>query len=80
MTDGLHTACIQNAPLSLADALAGLRDGALSAGQLVEACIARIAARNGDLHAFLYLDAEGARGAATIPAAGPLSGLSLIHI
>jgi hypothetical protein len=75
MTGALHAACIQNDPLSLAGALAGLQGGTLSATQLVEDCLARIAARNDALHAFLHLDAEGARGVAATPAAGPLSGI-----
>ena len=75
MTDALHTACIQNEPLSLADTLSALQGGALSATQLVEGCLARIAARDGALHAFLHLDAEGARGAVASPVAGPLSGI-----
>lgn len=75
MTGGLHTGCIQNAPPSLADALAGLRSGALSAGRLVEDCLARIAARDGELHAFLHLDPSAARGAPASPVDGPLSGI-----
>jgi aspartyl-tRNA(Asn)/glutamyl-tRNA(Gln) amidotransferase subunit A len=51
--------------LSLAEAGHGLRTGKLSAVQLVEACLARIEAREPQLHAFLHLDAAGAmRGAA----------------
>ena len=75
MTDSLHTACIQNSPPSLAGALAGLQSGALSAARLVDDCLARVAARDGALHAFLHLDAVGARSVAATPAAGPLSGI-----
>ena len=75
MTDSLHTACIQNSPPSLAGALAGLQSGALSAARLVDDCLARVAARNDALHAFLHLDAVGARSVAATPAAGPLSGI-----
>jgi aspartyl-tRNA(Asn)/glutamyl-tRNA(Gln) amidotransferase subunit A len=51
---------------SLVDAAAAIRDGRLGAVELVETCLSRIEERNGELNAFVYLDADGARRAAEV--------------
>lgn len=54
--------------------LARIAAGAATARDVLEACLARIAAREPALHVFAHLDAEAARAA--LPAAqGPLGGL-----
>ena len=54
-----------NEPMpSVVDAAAAVRDGRLGSLDLVEECLARIDARNDELNAFVYVDAEGARRAA----------------
>jgi len=75
MSASLHTSCIQRGPISLADALAGLDSGALTPGRLVDDALARIAARDAALHAFMHLDADCARAAAARPRSGPLGGI-----
>jgi aspartyl-tRNA(Asn)/glutamyl-tRNA(Gln) amidotransferase subunit A len=49
---------------SVVDAAAAVRDGRLSALGLVEECLDRIEARNEELNAFVFVDADGARRAA----------------
>ena len=61
------------ADLPAADAAARLRAGTLAPEALREACLARIAAREGEVRAFAWFDAAAARAAT--PAAGPLHGL-----
>jgi len=56
----LHARCIQSGPFSLADALAALDAGVLSAEGLLDSCLAMIAARDADLYAFLHVDEVGA--------------------
>jgi aspartyl-tRNA(Asn)/glutamyl-tRNA(Gln) amidotransferase subunit A len=45
---------------SMLEAAAAVREGTLTATELVEACLARIGAGNGSLNAFVHLDPEGA--------------------
>jgi len=52
------------ADLTLHEAAALLREGQLSSAELTEACLARIAASDGQLHAYLTLTPELARAAA----------------
>lgn len=49
---------------SAIDAANAIRDGRLSATELVGRCLDRIEARNDELHAFVHVDAEGALTAA----------------
>jgi len=51
--------------LPITEAAARLRDGSLSAVALLEAHLARIAARDPTIHAFVGIDAERALAAAT---------------
>lgn len=46
------------------DAAASIRSGAYTSVELVERCLAEIDRRNGELNAFVHLDADGARAAA----------------
>ncbi|MCA3357684.1 MAG: amidase [Roseomonas sp.] len=57
---------------TIASALAGMAEGTVKAADILEACLARIAALNGTLHAVHYLDAAGARATRTT---GPLAGI-----
>jgi aspartyl-tRNA(Asn)/glutamyl-tRNA(Gln) amidotransferase subunit A len=67
----------------VAEAAAAIAAGSLSPVALLEQCLARIASRDGALHAFHHLDVEGARSAARDSSAdiaagrrrGPLHGL-----
>jgi amidase len=67
--------------LTATEALAALREGALTSEALVEACLARIAERQPDVRAFAFIDPERALAEARererVPAAerGPLHGL-----
>ncbi|MBS1301398.1 amidase [Loktanella sp. SALINAS62] len=63
--------------LTAVDALAGMRRGAFSALDLTRACLARIAARDGELQAWLCLNPQAEAQAATIRADDPrpLAGL-----
>ena len=72
------------ADLSIPDAAARLRAGTLTALALTEACLARIAARDPHLHAFVALDDRAPAQAAAADAAfakgqdlGPLHGIRL---
>lgn len=71
----MHGTCIQPLPMTVAWARAELAAGRLSPAALVERCLAAIEARDGSLHAFLHLDAAGARRAGAQPADGPLAGI-----
>lgn len=63
--------CLQSAGLVLAH----MREGSLTATELMEGILARIERLNPDLNAIVTLDAEEARRGAAHPAAGPLGGL-----
>jgi Asp-tRNA(Asn)/Glu-tRNA(Gln) amidotransferase A subunit family amidase len=52
-----------------------IADGTLTATRLLEACLERIAARNGTVAAWAFLDVEGARARAKALDAGPQGGL-----
>ena len=70
-------------PTSVVDIAAGVRSGSITAGEVVEAHLARIAAREADVHAFNLVLADEARAAAVaVDAAvargqdpGPLAGV-----
>ena len=49
---------------TIADVAPDVASGAVSARELTEACLDRIAERDGDLNAFIAVDADGARAAA----------------
>lgn len=77
-----------NAPVDTLTGIAGrLRRGETSAVAVLEDCLSRIEARQPQLNAFLYLDREGALGAAWAAdralasgkAVGPLCGVPLAH-
>lgn len=72
MTDNMHASCMQSDFLTIASALAAMAEGRVTAADILEACLARIAALNGTLHAVHHLDAAGARAARTT---GPLAGI-----
>ncbi|KQP35769.1 amidase [Pseudorhodoferax sp. Leaf274] len=67
MTKGYHVGPSRDLPsaplwsLSIGEALAALRSGALTASQLVEACIARAAAVEPCIHSYIHLAADEAR-------------------
>jgi Asp-tRNA(Asn)/Glu-tRNA(Gln) amidotransferase A subunit family amidase len=63
--------------LAATDAVRLIRDGKLTTADLMESCLARIAAREPDVHAFAWFDAEHARRAAASALPGPLHGLPL---
>ena len=75
------------AALSLCEAADAVASGALSATDLVEAALARIDRLDGDLHAFIRLDAEDAlararemdRNRGRGDTAGPLAGVPMAH-
>ena len=75
------------AALSLCEAADAVASGALSATDLVDAALARIKRLDGELHAFIRLDAEDARARAqeidrsrgSGGAAGRLAGLPMAH-
>lgn len=68
---------------SATEMAAAIRAGAYSAVEAVEACLERVEARNAELNAFVYLDADGARsraaavdeGLARGDEPGPLAGV-----
>jgi len=72
MTDNMHASCMQSSFPTIASALTAMADGRTKAAEILEACLARIAARNGALHAVHYLDEAGARATSKL---GPLSGI-----
>ena len=61
---------------SLEDAIRAIRSRSVSALELTDACLARIAARAGDLNAFITVTADDARRRAA-QAGGPLAGAPL---
>ena len=63
------------ADLTATHALAAIQAGRLSAADYMEACLDRIAAREGTIRAFAWLDPAQARRAAVRP--GPLSGIPI---
>ncbi len=65
------------ADLTATDALAAIRAGRLSAADCMEACLDRIAAREGTIRAFAWFDAGQARRAAAAARSGPLAGLPI---
>ena len=65
------------AMLTATEAARLMRDGKLRAGDLIEACLARIAAREPELRAFTWFDAEAARRGAAAARQGPLHGLPI---
>jgi len=63
--------------LTATEAMRHLRGGTLSAVDLLESCLARIAAREPVVRAFVHLDAEAARAALDRAPGGPLHGLPI---
>ncbi len=63
--------------LTATEAMRHLRGGTLSAVELLESCLARIAAREPVVRAFVTLDAEAARAALDRAPGGPLHGLPI---
>jgi Asp-tRNA(Asn)/Glu-tRNA(Gln) amidotransferase A subunit family amidase len=63
------------ARLAATEAARLIRAGTLRPEALMEACLARIAAREPEVRAFAYLDPEQARAAAAVALPGPLHGL-----
>lgn len=63
------------ARLTATEALRSIRDNKLRPEDLMEACLARITAREGTVRAFTWLDAEAARQGAKRSRPGPLHGL-----
>jgi len=57
---------------TIAGALSAMAEGRLEPATVLDACLARIAALNGTLHAVHHLDAAGARATRD---AGPLAGI-----
>ena len=72
MTTPMHTNCMQSEFPTIAGALSAMADGRLKPAQVLEACLARIAALNGTLHAVHHLDEAGARATRN---AGLLAGI-----
>ncbi|BDG72508.1 amidase [Roseomonas fluvialis] len=67
----------ETADLTATAALAAIRAGRLSAADLMEACLDRIAAREGTIRAFAWLDPAQARRAAAAAGQGPLAGIPI---
>jgi Asp-tRNA(Asn)/Glu-tRNA(Gln) amidotransferase A subunit family amidase len=65
------------ADLTATAALAAIRAGRLSATDLMEACLDRIAAREGTIRAFAWLDPAQARRTAATAGQGPLAGIPI---
>jgi Asp-tRNA(Asn)/Glu-tRNA(Gln) amidotransferase A subunit family amidase len=65
------------ADLTATAALAAIRAGRLSAAALMEACLDRIAAREGTIRAFAWLDPDQARRGAAAAGQGPLAGIPI---
>ncbi|HEY6434907.1 MAG TPA: amidase [Acetobacteraceae bacterium] len=63
--------------LTATDAARLIRDRKLSSADLMESCLARIAEREPDVHAFAWFNADQARRAAASVRPGPLHGLPL---
>ena len=71
--------------LGVIGAAAAIRSGALTSTDLVDACLARIAATDADVRAWVVVDADGARAAATacdeaVTAGRPLGALHGVPI
>lgn len=75
MSATLHTNCMQNGPLTIAEALPALATGRLSAAALVDRCLDAIGRHDPTLRAFHHLDQPGARRAAAAPRQGVLGGI-----
>lgn len=60
---------------TVSEALAGLRDGSLTAQGVLDACFARVRAREADVGAWETLDEAAARRIAGMNLVGPLAGL-----
>jgi Asp-tRNA(Asn)/Glu-tRNA(Gln) amidotransferase A subunit family amidase len=65
------------ARLTATEAARLIRDGTLNPVELMEACLARIAAREPVVRAFVWFDAEAARRGAASARRGPLHGLPI---
>jgi Asp-tRNA(Asn)/Glu-tRNA(Gln) amidotransferase A subunit family amidase len=65
------------ASLTATEAARQIRAGTLHPVALMEACLARIAAREPEVRAFTYLDPDQARHAAAASSPGPLHGLPI---
>jgi len=65
------------ASLTATEAIGQIRAGTLRPEALMEACLARIAAREPQMRAFTYLDPDQARLAAAAALPGPLHGLPI---
>ncbi len=72
MTQALHADCMHGGYPTVAGALAAMARGAVRREELLDACLARIAALNPALAAMHHLDAAGARAA---KGDGPLGGI-----
>ena len=72
MKDPMHAFCMQSGFPTIASALAAMAEGRVKAADVLAACLARIAALNGTLHAVHYLDEAGARATRRT---GPLTGI-----
>jgi aspartyl-tRNA(Asn)/glutamyl-tRNA(Gln) amidotransferase subunit A len=71
----LHAHCIHDGHFTLAEALVALDAGDISAEGLLVSCLAKIDARQSDLHAFLHVDEAGARAASRAPRRGALGSI-----
>jgi len=72
MITPVHTYCMQSVIPTVAGALTVMAEGSARPEEILEACLTRIAARNGTLHAVHYLDEAGARA---MHGTGPLTGI-----
>ncbi len=73
-----HYALMQDpSRLAATEAAALIRNGKLRPEALMEACLARIAAREPTVRAFAHFDPHAARAAAAQPRPGPLHGLPI---
>lgn len=69
-------AMTETADLTATEALAAIRAGRLTAADHLEACLGRIAEREGTIRAFAWFDADAVRRAAARAGDGPLAGMS----
>jgi aspartyl-tRNA(Asn)/glutamyl-tRNA(Gln) amidotransferase subunit A len=72
MTDDMHASCMQSGYPTIASALPAMAEGRVTAANILDACLARVTALNGTLHAVHHLDAAGARATRD---AGALTGI-----
>ena len=70
MTSDLHT-------ITATEAARRIRAGTLRPEDLMEACLARVAAREGDVRAFAWFDPDMARRGAAAALPGPLHGIPI---